>query len=185
MMGLRNRNADAGTEQGCADDLSWLVGTYWYVPTDYLPAMQQVNIAQPQITQVNDQTLWYFTQYSNGYLIGQCAASIDGGDFEYQSIVGSVAPDGSVCLSFTPVGGISLHPVQGSVSVASFIVGQGKLTQHQGQPAFLMQMTGGNGAYNLTHWAYMMQTKPGDESWTTLPGTDGSQSVEEVFADWG
>lgn len=179
-MGLRDRGKEAA-----ATDWSWLAGTYWYVPTEYLPAMQQVNIAQPKITQVTDQTLWYFTEYINGYLIGQCACSVDGGDFEYQSIVGSVTPDGDVCLSFTPVGGVSLHPVQGSLSVANFILGRGKITEHQGKPAFLMQMTGGNGAYNLTHWAYMMQTKPGDATWTDIPGTDGSESVDKVFADWG
>jgi hypothetical protein len=183
-MGWRDR-AEEGGAQGSADDLSWLVGTYWYVPTEYLPAMQQVNVTEPKITQVNDQTLWYFTEYSNGYLVGQCSASVDGGDFTYQSIVGSVTPEGSVCLSFTPVGGISLHPVRGSISIASIIVGQGKLVKHQGEWAFLMQMTGGNGVYNLTHWAYMMQTRPGDKSWTNLPGTDGSQSVDEIFADWG
>lgn len=127
-MGLRDRGSEA-----TATDWSWLAGTYWYVPTKYLPAMQQVNIAQSQITQVNDQTLWYFAEYNNGYLVGQCAASIDGGDFDYQSIVGSVIPDGDVCLSFTPVGGVSLHPVRGSVSVTNFIVGQGTMVKHQGK----------------------------------------------------
>lgn len=58
------------------------------------------------------------------------------------------------------------------------------ITEHQDKPAFLMQMTSGNGAYNLTHWAYMMQTQPGDASCTDIPGTDGSQSVDEIFADW-
>lgn len=178
-------DGDNGSNDGSMTDWSWLVGTYWYVPTDYLPAMQQVNIAQPSITQVNDQTLWYFTQYSGGYLVGQCACSINAGAYAYQSIVGSVTPDGEVSLSFTPVGGISLNPVQGSLTIANFILGRGKMVRHHGQWAFLMQMTGGNGAYNLSHWAYMMQTRSGEASWTDIPGTSDGQSVDQVFAAWG
>lgn len=180
---MARQGDDDNAQDVSVDRWSWLAGTYWYVPTEYLLAIEQKNVRSPSFTQVQDQTLWYFTEYTAGYLIGQCAASIDGGDLGYQSIVGSVTPDGDVRLSFSPVGGVDLSLTKG-VSTDSFIIGQGRMTKHKGQWAFLMQMTAGSAAANLSHWAYMMQTKPGDPSWTNIPGLPDT-SVDDAFADWG
>ncbi len=37
-------------------------------------------------------------------------------------------------------------------------------------PAFLMQMTSGTTAMNVTHWAYMRSVTPDDPQWRSLPG---------------
>ncbi len=44
----------------------------------------------------------------------------------------------------------------------------------------LNQMASGPTTMQINHWAYMMQTKPGDASWESLPGVD--MSVEDFMA---
>jgi hypothetical protein len=44
--------------------------TCWCVPTDHLPALQAINANSPLVSAVNDQTVWHFTEYLVGYIIG-------------------------------------------------------------------------------------------------------------------
>jgi hypothetical protein len=81
----------------------WLDNTYWYVPTAYLPAEYAINTDTPVVETVQDQTVWHFDSYSDGYLVGISATDIGFG-WSYMLIVGSVLADGSVKLSFSPLG---------------------------------------------------------------------------------
>lgn len=158
-----------------ADRWDWLAGTYWYVPVETLPAILFINGETPQTRSVQDQTVWTFTRYESGYLIGQGALSVDGGSFSYSTIVGSVTPDGAVLLSFSG----AVTP-DSAGTTPTFTTGLGRMAEKDGAWAFLMQMTSGSGASSLTHWSWMVQTKPGDASWTDLPGMSGV-GVEDVF----
>ncbi|TWB45153.1 hypothetical protein [Nitrospirillum pindoramense] len=163
---------------GVTDIWSWLAGTYWYVPTLTLPALQVLNGATVRSALIQDQTVWYLEKYEAGYVVGQCAASLNGGAFSYMTVAGSVTPRGDVALTFAPVDAASLDATDSSTLTLTF--GNGRMVERDGQWAFLMQMTGGNAAMNVSHWSYMLQTAPGDSSWDNLPGLPGT-SVSDVF----
>jgi hypothetical protein len=140
-------------------DLSAFVNTYWYVPTDYLLAYSYSSSGNPKTTAVNDQTVWHFTSVNQGFLLGCSFASTNNGaSWSASTIVGSVTANNSVSIGF-----------YGS----SLTVGSGQLTTSSGQPAFLMQMSTGNGTAGLTHWAYMLPITSANSAWTNLPGTNG------------
>ena len=140
-------------------DLSAFVDTYWYVPTDYLLAYSYSPAGSPKASAVNDQTIWHFTSANGGYLLGCSFASTNNGaSWSTATIIGSVTANNSVSLGF-----------YGSM----LTVGSGQLTTSSGQPAFLMQMSTGNGLGGLTHWAYMLPITSSSPAWSSLPGTNG------------
>ncbi|QWD68764.1 hypothetical protein AOC21_02365 [Polynucleobacter sp. VK25] len=148
-------------------DLSAFVDTYWYVPTDYLLAYAYSSSGNPKTTAVNDQTVWHFTSVNQGFLLGCSFASTNNGaTWSASTIVGSVTANNSVSIGF-----------YGS----SLTVGSGQLTTSSGQPAFLMQMSTGNGTAGLTHWAYMLPVTSSNSAWSSLPGTN-SVSVPTATA---
>lgn len=144
-------------------DLASFVGTYWYVPERYLLAYVNVGIGKPAQA-VTDQTVWHFTKADNGYLLGCSYRSIASGAWSSSAIIGSVAPNNDVSLGF-----------YGKI----LTIGAGKLMRTEGQWTFLMQVSTGPATNGVTHWAYMMQVKPENPDWTSLPGTKG-QSVPSV-----
>ena len=181
LVGEESRSASSRSGNAAFDRWSWMAGTYWYVPTECLPAIQMLDIRKQRTRQINDQTLWFIERYESGYLIGRCAASLDGGDFSYMTLVGSVTPEGNVSLSLGPVDPVDVSLRDGATAPA-LTMGWGHMVQRAGRWAFLMQMSGGNSAASVTHWAYMLQSTPDDESWNNLPGVPGT-SIGEVFAD--
>ena len=160
---------------------SWLQGTYWYVPEPYLLVMNlsTTNTCGQQITPVKDQTLWQIVRFENGYIIGRAALSFDNQPFIYQTIIGSVTPEGDVLLSFSPEENKESQPTSDDSTTVS--TGPGRMALIQGKWAIVMQMTNGTTTSNLTHWAYMLQSTPSDPSWTNIPGMPGI-TIREVFA---
>lgn len=140
----------------------WLEGTYWYVPQEYLPAARATNQdGATRVTRAKDQTVWYIQGCTHGYVAGTSATSVDGSDWNYMLLVGSIVDGGRVKFSFSPLGeGGDAPPT----------IGDGELVVRGGEPAFLMQMTSGTTASTLTHWAYMLQVTPDDPEWLALPG---------------
>jgi len=148
---------------GSAGD--WLDNTYWYVPTDNLPAQLAINTSTPVIATVNDQTVWHFTDYTNGYLDGISATNIGSG-WSYTLIVGSVLSDGTVKLSFSPRGAANPR----DPTTQTITIGDGTLSGEGSSAAFTMQMSTGTAASSLTHWANMLQVTSSDPAWYSLPG---------------
>lgn len=170
-------NADDAT----SDPWAWLAGTYWYVPTETLPALQVADLHNQRTRLINDQTLWHFERYESGYLIGRAAISLDGGDFSPLTIVGSVTPLGDVLVTLASTDTIDVS-LRDGVTTATLSSGAGRLIQRKGEWVFLMQMNNGTSVGNVSHWSYMVQSTPDDESWTNLPGVPGV-SIGEVFAE--
>lgn len=141
----------------------WLQGSYWYVPDAWLPALQALNGASPYVRTVVDQTVWFFQHSRDGYLVGTSATNIGQG-WSYRLVVGSVVPGGAVKLSFSPLG------AAGDGDSAPPTIGDGVLLDDGDGPAFLMQMTSGTTAMNVTHWALMRRVAPEDPQWSSLPG---------------
>ena len=142
-----------------------LDNTYWYVPTSYLPALLAINTAEPRITRLADQTVWHIEKYSKGYITGISATNVGFG-WSYMLIVGSVTPEGSVKLSFSPIGAVNPN----DPTTQTITIGDGSLSYQGRAPAFLMQMTSGTAGASVTHWAYMLPVTPNDPEWRSLPG---------------
>ena len=151
-------------------DWRWLEGTTWYVPTSGLPAYLYL-AEENQLVPVSDQTVYMITGYRNGFFWGKTAGKLGNSEVSCSSLVGSVTPEGSVYLTFTP-----FPYAEGSEAT----VGIGNMTRKAGKWSMLNQMSTGSGSAQVGHWAYMLQTYPGASSWSSLPGV--AMSVPDFMA---
>jgi hypothetical protein len=153
------RATDNGPDRhGPTANWQWLADTYWVVPEANLPAIL-FNPLTGRLVPVRDQTVYHITGYQGGYFWGKNVAQIGpGATPTCSSLVGSVTPEGRVLLSFTTVQG------DGSVTEQQ---GFGKMTAKRGQ----WTMENQTSAINFAHWAYMVQSVPGDAHWHSLPGS--------------
>lgn len=143
-------------------DWSWLQGTTWYVPESGLPAY--VYMPGPnQLIPVQDQTVYTITGYRNGYFWGRTAAKLGDGDITCKSLVGSVTPEGKIYLTFTD------YPYQEGSETT---IGVGNMVVKARRWTMANQMSTGSSSAQVGHWAYMVQTKPGQASWQSLPGVN-------------
>lgn len=154
-------------------DWGWLADTYWYVTKADLPALQFDN-GQSELSWRVDQTVWHVAGYRNGYLWGVTAAMVvDAGEEvptrgprsrpSHLALLGTVTPTGKVQLTFIPSG------LMGSVTM-----GLGQMVERGGGWVFEMQMSTEGAGGRVLHWANMVQTREGEESWSRLPGVGWS-----------
>ncbi len=146
-------------------DWAWLANTYWYVPTDGLPAVE-TSLADQTHTPISDQTVWHITDYANGYISGNQVVKTSNSDsYICMQFVGSVTPEGDIQMTFSfvlPQGTPQqLNTQVAGIGVMRFIDGQWKAE---------MQMTTGVTSL-ITHWAYMTQCTDGQSCNEQLPGT--------------
>jgi hypothetical protein len=134
----------------------WLTDTYWIVPKSHLPAVL-FDPSTQRLAPVSDQTVYHITGYKDGYFWGKNVTQLGPGLVTCASLVGSVTPQGRILLSFTVVN------TDGSVSEQQ---GLGEMVENRGQWTMENQTT----APNFAHWAYMVQSQPGNPSWNALPG---------------
>lgn len=141
----------------------WLEGSYWYVPQFSLTAYV-FDADANELVKVTDQTVFHITGYNDGYFWGKTVVSL-GLSFKVScmSLVGSVTPEGDVLLTFTPVDpDQSTAPTQG-IGTMRFVPRFGGWTMEN-------QMSSGPTSRQVNHWAYMVQSYPGERSWESLPG---------------
>ena len=157
------------TNQDARNDWAWLKDTYWYVLTSDLPA-PQFDPDKNQISWLVDQTVWHIVGYENGYLWGVTSLMMyDAGAGIpkhgplsrpiHLTLLGSVTPNGRVQMTFMPPG-----------SLGSPTMGVGHMVEYRGAWGFEMQMSTDRMGTRVLHWATMVQTRPGDDSWDKLPG---------------
>ncbi len=143
---------------------SWLEDTYWIVPSTNLPAVV-FDPSSQQLAPVVDQTVYHITGYKDGYFWGKNVTQLGPRQVTCSSLVGSVTPEGQLLLLFTVVnndGSVTLQQGFGSM------VKKGKKKQAQ------WTMLNQTGSVSFAHWAYMIQSRPGEASWNSLPGVDVS-----------
>lgn len=121
-----------------------------------------------------DQTVWVISNYNQGYFSGKSCTAINNSALSQRYLIGSVASDGKVYITF----------YSGSSSSTDLVNGVGTLTvKSSGQCSFLMQMNSGqNGVSGLTHWSYMVPVNPGDFFYNNLPETQ--KSVPQFLAQF-
>ncbi|MCX7097724.1 MAG: hypothetical protein NTV43_07450 [Methylococcales bacterium] len=159
-------SAEAATTKKWA----WLADTYWYVPTKNLPAYSYSPITN-KLRLLSDQTVFHIAGYADGYIYGNVVGQIDSNTFSCQSLVGSVTPEGKVYLTF------NILPYS---SDSARTIGVGTMVAKSGQWTMVNQMSTGSNALQVGHWAYMVQTKSGQPSWSSLPGV--GTSVEQFLS---
>lgn len=138
----------------------WLAGTYWYVPAANTPAMIYDSTNRSLIP-VRDQTVFHITGYRKGYLWGISITQFGSSAPICSSMIGSITPQGAVLLNFTPMG---------DSSTPSITQGIGRMRVKAGQWTMENQMfTPSEDDVQIGHWAYMVQTRPGQRSWRSLP----------------
>lgn len=149
-------------------DWSWLADTYWYVPVESLPALR-LDESENTLSWIVDQTVWHVTGYREGYFWGTCVTLLrdageelpergPGSEPRSFSMLGSITPEGRVHLTFISTG-----------RSGSATIGIGRTVPHEHGWSFEMQMSTGDRT-RTAHWAWMVQTRPGEPSWDSLPG---------------
>jgi hypothetical protein len=140
-------------------------GTYWYVPTAFLPAYRWNTDDPAAAASVSDQTVWHIERFENGYFFGPAVAQLDGGSTMCQYMIGSVTPAGRVYIAFNS------QPARGTPRIT---IGTGDMTDTPDGWAFAMQMATGSDTQQVAHWAYMTQCSEHQPCWNSLPGTGSS-----------
>lgn len=139
---------------------SFLADSYWYVPTPNTPAML-FGASNQTIAPVLDQTVFHITGYRSGYFWGVSVTQLGSSTPTTSSMIGSVTPEGRVLLNFTRTDG-STDP--------TVTQGIGVMTRKHGQWTMENQMfTPPGSPFQVGHWAYMVQTRPGRPGWNSLP----------------
>ena len=143
----------------------FLQNSYWYVPRANLAALLSSTANGGTFIPITDQTVFYIQRYVRGYFWGQVATELtvagqSAGPTCFQ-LVGSVTPEGTVNLSFTPTG-TSGTPTAGFGTMR--LIGR--------QWTMENQMSTSQGGGTVTHWAYMVQCSAGQRCMRSLPGTD-------------
>jgi hypothetical protein len=157
-------------------DWSWLADTYWYVPVESLPALR-LDTSENTLAWVVDQTVWHVTGYREGYFWGVSVTLLhDAGEEVPERGPGSKPMSFSMLGSITPEGRVHLTFLSGQSGSAT--IGIGQTVRHGQGWSFEMQMSTGD-RNRTAHWAYMMQTRPGEPSWDSLPGV--GLSVPEML----
>lgn len=148
---------------------SFLKDTYWYVPVNYLLALQ-MSAEDTTPTRMVDQTVWQIVGYEQGYLWGNAAILLyEEGTTPSNAptgmqMLGTVTPNGQVQITFMPI-----NPIGAAIGTS----GWGNMRMQKESWAFEMQMSSGTTEL-LSHWAYMWMTQKGELSWRKLPGTEYS-----------
>lgn len=156
----------------------WLEDTYWCVPPVSLPALR-FDQDDNALAWLVDQTVWHITGYRDGYFWGVSATLLREAGEEVPERGPGSQPTGFTMLgSVTPEGGVHLTFIQSSGG--SSTIGLGRIVPFEAALAFEMQMSTGVGAKTTAHWAFMVQVRPGDPSWDSLPGFTGL-SVEQML----
>jgi hypothetical protein len=131
---------------------NWTEGTIWYVPPDGFPAL----LTSPnsnKVGEIYDQTVYSIDRYWKGYVWGyqrvqfwQKSDSMPvkpDSDPTCARMVGSITPEGTLNISFTPLDG------------GTRTTGVGFMEKRDGKWTMEMQMTTGSDDVQLSHWAYM------------------------------
>jgi hypothetical protein len=155
LLSLSATGVSAAPASALANRWSFLENTYWTVPAPNLRAYV-ISSSAPAPLPAIDQTVYHVTHYKDGFFWGVSVTSIDN-KVTCAQMMGSVTPPGRVLLSFVTTD---------SSGVQSQQVGYGQMAIKGGAWTMLNQTS----AISFAHWAYMVQSKPGDSSWHSLPG---------------
>lgn len=158
---------------------NWTEGTIWYVPPNGFPAI----VSSPdtnEVLEVYDQTVYSIDRYWKGYIWGYQRVQFwpksekipvdPDSDPTCARMVGSITPEGTLNVSFTPLSG------------GTRTTGVGFMQKFDKAWTMEMQMTTGSDDLQISHWAYMEYCDIDKKC--PLPGIKGSaQSFLQACRD--
>lgn len=137
---------------------SWLKGTYWIVPPNGIYSVYHIERNNSFVV-TRGQTVFSITDYFNGYFTGAVVVKITETQVtSCQFVLGQVTPEGKVFMTMynAHTGAVNNYPI-------------GNMVLKDDQWTMVNQMTSPAEGGTLSHWAYMIQSKPGDASYEHLP----------------
>lgn len=146
--------ADAGFYR----EWDWFKGTYWIVPPNGIYSTYQI-ARDNSFVVTRGQTVFSITDYFNGYFTGAVVVKITETQVtSCQFVLGQVTPEGQVFMTMfnANTGTVNNYPI-------------GTMVLEGGQWTMVNEMTSPAQGGTLSHWAYMIQSKPGDGFYEHLP----------------
>lgn len=144
------------------DKWDWFVDTYWIVPQEGIYSIYHP-LGTDEFVVAQGQTVFHLTDYFNGYFTGAVVVKVTGALLpSCQYVLGQVTPQKRVYLTMydAETGAVTNTPI-------------GHMVRKNGAWTMVNEMTGpaggGSAGATLSHWAYMVQSKPGDATFESLP----------------
>lgn len=150
--------ADASRNSGFYDQWSWFKDTYWIVPPEGVYSVYHVEETNRFVVD-RGQTVFHITDYFNGYFTGAVVVDLTKFDsLHCQFVLGQVTPEGRVFMTMynADTGAVVNYPL-------------GEMVKRGAQWTMVNQMTSVGEGGTLSHWAYMVQSKPGSVTFNKLP----------------
>lgn len=143
---------------GFYNEWAWFKNTYWIVPPQGIYSVFHSESTNRFIVD-RGQTVFHITDYFNGYFTGAVVVKLTVSQYTTcQFVLGQVTPEGRVFMT-----------MYGADSGAVVNYPLGQMVKKDGQWTMVNQMTGPSQAGTLSHWAYMVQSRPGSPSFLRLP----------------
>lgn len=160
--------AAASESVGFYKKWAWFQDTYWIVPPEGIYSVFHVQ-SENKFVVDRGQTVFHITDYFNGYFTGTVVVKLTVNQItSCQYVLGQVTPEGRVFMTM-------YDAEQGSPDlgqVVNYPVGQ--MVKRGKNWTMVNQMTSLAQGGTLSHWAYMVQSKPGSASFFKLPFADVS-----------
>jgi hypothetical protein len=142
---------------------SWFENSYWIVPPEGVYSVFQIAENNSFVVD-RGQTVFHITDYFNGYFTGAVVVKLTKAQYtSCQFVLGQVTPEGRVFMTMYKAD-------EGSGdygAVVNYPVGQ--MVMRGGEWTMVNQMTSKTEGGTLSHWAFMVQSKPGSASFKKLP----------------
>lgn len=151
---------DMRSGSGAYKKWAWFKDTYWIVPKKGIYSVMHVQDGNKWVV-TRGQTVFHIQDYFNGYWTGSVVVKLSKAKVTTcQFVLGQVTPEGDVYMTMfsADTGEIVNNPL-------------GSMVRKKGEWTMVNQMTGpsSDGTSSLSHWAYMVQSAKGDETYERLP----------------
>lgn len=155
--------AAASESVGFYKKWAWFENTYWIVPPEGIYSVFHIQ-SENKFVVDRGQTVFHITDYFNGYFTGTVVVKLTVNQIATcQYVLGQVTPEGRVFMTM-------YNAEEGSPdlgTVLNYPVGQ--MVKRGKNWTMVNQMTSQAQGGTLSHWAYMVQSKPGSASFFKLP----------------
>lgn len=140
------------------DRWAWFKDTYWIVPQNGIYSVYH-NTESNTFAVAKGQTVFHLTDYFNGYFTGIVVVKLSQALLtSCQFVLGQVTPEGRVYMTmYDATTGEEINTPLGT------------MVRKGGQWTMVNQMTAPAPGGTLSHWAYMVQSRPGDRTFQNLP----------------
>lgn len=147
----------------------WFKDTYWIVPKNGIYSV--LHAQEPnQFVVTRGQTVFHITDYFNGYFTGSVVVKLTRALVpSCQYVLGQVTPQGRVFMT--------MYDAETGATVNDPV---GTMVLKNGSWTMVNTMTSAVSGGTLSHWAYMVQSRPGDPTYDRLPFAH--QSIPEFMS---